>query len=44
MAKAEKVVRIVGNPLVETIVGTEGTHYLFYFFASSDHVFLLIGK
>jgi hypothetical protein len=44
MAEAEEVVRVVGNPLVEAIAGTEENPSIFCFFASSYHVSLLLGK
>jgi hypothetical protein len=44
MVETEEVVRMVGHPLVEIIVGTKENPSLFYFFTSNDHVSLLVGK
>jgi len=39
MVEAKEVVRMVGHPLVEVMVGTKENPSLFCFFASSDHIF-----
>jgi hypothetical protein len=44
MVEAEEVVRMVEHPFVETIIGTKKNPYLFYYFTSNGHIFLLIGK
>jgi hypothetical protein len=44
MAETEEVVQVVWHHLVKTTVGTKENPYLFYFFTSSDHIFLLVGK
>jgi hypothetical protein len=43
MVEAKEVVRVVGHPLVETIVGIEENLSFFYFFTSNDHIHL-VGK
>jgi hypothetical protein len=44
MVETKEVVRMVGHPLVEIIVGTKENRSLFYFFTSNDHVSFLVGK
>jgi hypothetical protein len=44
MAEAEEVVQMVGHPLVEVIASTKENPSFFCFFASSDHIFFLVGK
>jgi hypothetical protein len=35
---------MVGHPLVEVMASTKENPSIFCFFASSDHIFLLVGK